>query len=176
MIDSIDTETFESFKRGNERALSIYFELFYPRLTLASWRITGNECESQQMAADALLKLFQSRDTIQSAKHSINFLYRVVINMSLSFLKHKAFVSKEEKEFLMDWDEIDDINIRLDVELVAKLTATIDTLPVRSKEVIKCIEIYHLSYARTAEIMHTTVKNVENMRTYAMKKMKAKMI
>lgn len=172
MKTCIDDKTFEALKRGDERALSAYFKIFYHLLTVVSWKITANECESQQIAADALLKMFLIRDTIESCKHSVNILFKTTTNLSIDYLRHKKYISNEEKQFLMDWGEADELNVQLDVALLGRLTGSLNNLPLRTKEVIKCIEIYKLSYARTAEIMHTTVKNIENIRAYGFKKMR----
>jgi RNA polymerase sigma factor (sigma-70 family) len=162
-----------SFRTGDETAYTVIFEKFYPKLVVFSYQITNNEAQSQDIASESLAKLFKRSHIYETTEHYENFLYVAARNASINYLRYlKTFTENYNEYVSRNADDIDFLNHELDAALLGKLFQSVERLPERSRQVINYLYIQKMSYQKAAELMETTVKNVENLRAYALKKLK----
>lgn len=174
MFTGFDTTEFiYSLQHGERSAFEVIFERLYPSLVTYAYDIIGNEQEAQDIAATSLEKCFEKCATMQNKKHYECFLFLCTRNAALTYLRRmKSFTGNYNAYIEQAPDEIELINFELDSSLLINLHAAIEKLPIRSKQVIEGLFMHKHSYSKVAELMNTTVKNVENLRTYALLKMK----
>jgi RNA polymerase sigma factor (sigma-70 family) len=140
----------ELFREGDPKADNVIFEKFYPQLTSYSHSIINNKSQAEDIAVEALTKLFMRRAIFGTTQHYECFLHLVVRNSSINY------------DFRQESHE----------KLMEELYKAIEHLPQRSKYVIKYLFIQKMSYQEAADLMNTTVKNIENLRAYALKKLR----
>ena len=166
-------ELLASFRLGDQRAYAAIFEKYYPRLVVFAFQIIDNEAQSEEIASDSLAKLFNRAHLYETTDHLQSFLYLATRNSAINYLKYLRTFTETYKEYVShQFDEIDMLNQELDAALLEKLYQSIERLPERSRQVINYLYIQRLSYQRIAELMQTTVKNIENIRAYALKKLR----
>lgn len=168
-------ELLDSLRRGDDAAFSAIYEKYYPRLIVFSYNIVNNEEQARDIASETLIKILDRHHLFQSINHVEGFLYLTARNSSINYLRYLKTFTETSREFMTrnQLDEFDVWNYQLDGELLEKLYQSIQRLPERSREVINYLYIEKLPYQKVAELMNTTVKNVENIRAYALKKLKA---
>jgi RNA polymerase sigma factor (sigma-70 family) len=166
-------ELLASFRLGEHRAFSTIFEKYYPRLVVFAYQIIGNEGQAEDIASDSLAKLFNRAHLYETTDHYESFLYLATRNAAINYLKYLRTFTETYKEYVSrQFDEIDMLNQELDAALLEKLYRSIEHLPEKSRQVINYLYIQKLSYLKVAELMETTVKNIENIRAYALKKLR----
>jgi RNA polymerase sigma factor (sigma-70 family) len=170
-------ELLESLRRGDNDAFSAIYEKYYPRLIVFSYNIVDNEEQAQDIASETLIKLLGRGHLFDTISHVEGFLYLTARNASINYLRYLKTFTETSREFISrNLDDFDVMNYQLDGALLEKLYQSIQRLPDRSREVINYLYIEKLPYQKIAELMETTVKNIENLRAYALKKLKADLI
>ncbi|HEY4064966.1 MAG TPA: sigma-70 family RNA polymerase sigma factor [Puia sp.] len=166
-------ELLASFRLGEHRAYAAIFEKYYPRLVVFAFQIINNEAQAEEIASDSLTKLFNRAHVYETTEHFQSFLYLATRNSAINYLKYLRTFTETYKDYIShQFDEIDILNQELDAALLEKLYSSIERLPEKSRQVINYLYIQKLPYQRVAEIMQTTVKNIENIRAYALKKLR----
>lgn len=169
----IDEALFASFHSGEEKAFSAIFEMYYPRLVIYAFQLTDAEPEAKEIASDVLSRAFGRYIIYMSAAHLNNYLYASVRNAAIDYLRYRHIRDQKFDDYLaVQLNDNELVNIELDSALLEKLYQAIELLPEKSRQVIHGLYVEQLSYKELAEKLGTTVKNIENLRAYALKKLK----
>lgn len=83
---------------GNEAGLNFFFELYYTPLIFFSLRVTSDQSASEDIVTEAFLKLWNNRDEIKNPSYIKPYLYRVVHNATIDFLRRQKTRNAGEKE------------------------------------------------------------------------------
>ena len=173
MVERSDCELLAAWRDGKEKAFEAIFHRYYARLVTFAFQIIENEAQAQEIASDALFLLYKKQRDFTNVNHLVSYLYVVVRNDCIDYLRSfKAYTIRCKVYTAETLDETDWVNIELDGVLLKRLYDSIENLPVKSRQVIQYLYIDQLSYQKVAELMETTVKNIENIRAYALKKLK----
>lgn len=78
-----------SFSRGDEQALSYFFHLLYPPLSLYAFHFVKNREVAEEIAADAFLKTWKHRQKLCNSRSIRAYLYAVVKNDCYRQLRKK---------------------------------------------------------------------------------------
>lgn len=173
MLEFSDIELLEDFRENKERGFPALFHRYYSRLVIFGFQIIGNEAQSQEIASDALFLVYKKHQDFITVNQLSSFLYLVVRNDCIDYLRYlNKFTANYHAYAEGNLDETDMLNIELDGALLQKLYNSIENLPDRSRQVIQYLFVEQLSYQKVAERMETTIKNIENIRAYALKRLK----
>lgn len=166
---------FYLFQQGDQKGLEYYFKEYYASLVTVSFGYTKDEAISQEIASDVLLYQFNHRDKLNSHNHLQASLFRAVKHRSLSAVRQVKSQQNAKKEYLIGFDEEME-EIMAEHIHYKKVWEVYQQLPKKSKMVIEGLFVKNLSYRELADKMNTTVKNIENIRSYALTKMKNEII
>lgn len=129
------------FKQGNEYAFQCYYEQYYHALCLWVLRMIRDEREMHDMVQEAFVTLWQNRGTIESELHLKMFLYQVVRNRCINYLKNKKVEEKYVREYLKTEEELFESSV-LEEELHRIIIQEIERLPEEQKKVVYLVHGY----------------------------------
>lgn len=172
----ISKQTIRELKEGNESAFKNIYDEFYGMLLYVSQQYVIEKDEAKDAVQNAFVKLWESRAEINEDANIRNFLFTIVKNNSLNYLRKqevilKAKESLKQQEILLQYEALSRFNFdELEIkELKEKVNAAIENLPVHCKTVFKLKRFEHLKNQEIAEKLGVSVKTVEAHMTKAMR-------
>ena len=149
-------------------------------------RITGNAEDAADMAQEAFIKAFNSISSFKGDSRFSVWLYRIVSNVSVDFLRSKArrsssSLSIENEEGETVELEIADESLSPEKLLETKLSSQavrrgLDSLPEDYRQILLLREIQGLSYDEIAQILDIEIGTVKSRIFRARKKLCAYLI
>ncbi|MFR3329763.1 MAG: RNA polymerase sigma factor [Odoribacter splanchnicus] len=158
---------------GNEKALKVLFETFYPSLCLFAGNYLKNEFEAADIVQESFLKYWNRRKDFDSYASIKSFLYIVVQHACLNFLRDNRYHAS-----LCDIDlknlKIEGENYLIEEEAHRIFNLAVDQLPKQQRMVIQ----YVLEGLNTSEIaikMNLTKNSVITYKKEAYKRLRLRM-
>jgi RNA polymerase sigma-70 factor, ECF subfamily len=125
---------------------------------------------SHDIVQEVFLKLWHRREELSEIVNHKAYLFRAVINASLSFIeKNKKTVSLTELR--IETGSSTDTSM-MTKELQSKIQGALDSLPPKCKAVFVLSRFDELKNKEIADILGLSVKTVENQMGIALKKMR----
>jgi len=78
-----EEEAFIALLQGNEKGLDFFFNRYYSPLIFYSLSFTNNHSVAQEVASEAFVKLWKTKETINEWRKVKFLLYRIVHNISI---------------------------------------------------------------------------------------------
>jgi len=171
-----DQELLLHISRGDEAAIKVLFELYYPRLYYFALKLTNNQTEAQDQAQEAFLALWESREKFKDAvvKDAEAFMITVVRNRAYNYIKHLKVKAEKESKILEGLALTNDF---LEAQIIQedifnRIYQEILELPVSDIKLLKLIFIEGLDSNEIAERLNITPNNVRNQKARALKKLR----
>jgi RNA polymerase sigma-70 factor (ECF subfamily) len=167
-----------AIKNGSQSAFSEFVNTYKERLFSVVYNIVLNSSDASDITQDVFIKAYNSINAFKSNSSPFTWLYRIAVNMSLSFLrKHKkhSFVSIEQ----LDESGISPEQLRLIPttdgsdqstalkELQKKLNEALQKLSNKHRVVITLFEIEGMSHEQVAKILGCSAGTVRSRLHYA---------
>jgi len=141
-------ETKRELQKGNPEAFKEVFRLLYPRLKGYCKLFVPNENEVEDLIQECFITLWEKRETIDVQKRLESFLFVIIRNKCLNFLKNQRLDSENispenlhvaELQYLYQLDLAEKEEKSLEEKLIQTFQETVNTLPAKMKEVfVKC--------------------------------------
>lgn len=147
---SISTIQYEELFRSNHKNLC----------RLAN-RIVNDKAGAEDIVQDIFLKVWNSRDSIQTDRPLDGYLYTATTNAALNYLESLNRLNKFRKEFQPSNTENASQNIT-SKELQAEFQKALDRLPPKCKVIFALSRFEELRYKQIAEQLNISIKTVEN--------------
>lgn len=132
------------------------------RVVETAIRITGNSDDSEDIAQDTLLKMWELRDRIGEFRSPLAMALAIARNKSIDFIRH----SRSDVEFNSETMDTPDLSPHekfiLD-EQVAELDRIMSQLPSSQQTILKLRHIEEYSIREIATMFATTEGNVRTM-------------
>lgn len=164
-------------QKGDEHAFELLFKEYYEPLTRFAWRYVKCKAVAEGLVQDIYSDIWEEREGLDLEGSIRPYLYKVVRNHSLNYLKHQEVKRKydpqwmEQNKFPMVVyrDKKREEQIRKAIELA------IEELPERSKMTYKLHRHDGLTYQEIAEVMDVSVKTVESQMTRTLKMLRERL-
>jgi RNA polymerase sigma factor (sigma-70 family) len=128
--------------------------------------------DAEEVTQDVFMEVFRSVEQFRGEADVGTWIYRIAVNKSLDFLRHKnrqkrfAFFTNlfrpETEELVHDPPDFEHPGVLLEKkEAAATLFKALDTLPESQKTAFILTQVEDLTYAETANVMTVTVASVE---------------
>ncbi len=156
----------------DERKFEALFKQWFKPLTAYAYKYLQDIDLAKEIVHQAFLKLWETRETIDTGQNVKSYLYKTVTNLSINYIRdNKKFVSTEE---IYEWnlDPEDFENLAERNELAAALLNAIDQLPPKMREIFILSRYDGLSHKEIAEKLGISTKTVENQIGKALKKLR----
>lgn len=156
--------------RGDIKAFNQLFEEFYAPLFYYSYNLVQNKEEAKDIVLTALYKGWERREQFLQYQHIKSFLYLVVRNAGLNFLKKEQTSATRMQDLFLtaELHTQDDDYLATEAEVLKKVFKAIDELPKKCREVFKLTYLENRSVQEIADLLQITPSNVSVQRHRAL--------
>jgi RNA polymerase sigma-70 factor (ECF subfamily) len=146
------------------------YRTYYRMLRNAAANIIGDLDASHDIVQEVFLKLWHRREELHAILNPKAYLYRSVINSSITFLENNK-PKTGLNELKLEAGSKSDSNVMMK-ELEIKLQAALDNLPPKCKAIFVLSRFEGLKNKEIAETLGLSLKTVENQMGIALKKLR----
>jgi RNA polymerase sigma-70 factor, ECF subfamily len=161
-MDDNDEALMARVARGDERAFRELARRHLPSMLGLARRILGNAADAEDVAQEALLRMWTYAPRWQPLALLRTWLSRVVVNLCLDRKRKAPWVELDAAGELTDPAPLADESAEM-AERDQMLAAAIAGLPERQRAAIVLSYTEGMSNAQVAEILDTTVSAVETL-------------
>lgn len=167
-------DAFVALKNGNEKGLAYYFDELYAPLFYFACSITQSEAASQDIVSDSFLKLWENHSSLLEEAHVKNFLYNVVRNSSINFLRQKK-KDRERENTLLQLTPLAETHILeklIETETYKELYRIYERLPPKSRQIFEMFYIDKKTVKDIATELSISVNTVKSQKLRALQLLK----
>jgi len=161
-MDDSDEALMERIARGDEPAFRALARRHLPAMVGLARRILGNAADAEDVAQEAMLRVWTHAPRWQPLAAFRTWLTRVVVNLCLDRKRRATWVELEAAGEIVDPALGAGEKSEAD-ERERQLAAAIDKLPARQRSAIVLTYSEGMSNAQVAEILDTSVSAVETL-------------
>jgi RNA polymerase sigma-70 factor (family 1) len=152
------------------------FLLFQPSLLSFALSILKSKQLSEEIVSDVFIKIWEKRQQLDKIENLAFYLFSAVKNRALTKLheqkKHNAINIDEATVELRSLYH-DPEQMLVSAEMIRQIQDGISQLPPRCQLIFKLVKEDGLKYKEVAELLHLSIKTVENQMSIALKKISA---
>ncbi|VAW29211.1 hypothetical protein MNBD_BACTEROID07-157 [hydrothermal vent metagenome] len=180
-----DIQTKIGLKKGNPDAFKEVFRVLYPRLKGYCKLFISNESQVEDIIQESFLKLWEKRDSIQTEKSVESFVFVIVRNRCLNYLKKKKLEEGKigletmdvvELQYLYQLDFTEKEEKSLEEMLIESFQKAVEELPGKMKEVFTRCKIEGEKQKEVAGELGISLKMVEKHISKAKQQIRKKLI
>ncbi len=178
-------ETKRELQKGNPEAFKEVFRLLYPRLKGYCKLFVPDENEVEDLIQECFITLWDKRKTIDVHKRLESFLFVIIRNKCLNFLKSQKFDSEyipaddlqiAALQYLYQLDLAEKEEKSLEELLIQIFQQSVNKLPVKMKEVFVKCKLEGKKQKEVAEELGISVKMVEKQIAKAKKQIREQLL
>lgn len=161
-MDDSDEALMARVARGDQPAFRALARRHVPAMVGLARRILGNTADAEDVAQEAMLRVWTHAPRWQPVAAFKTWLTRIVVNLCLDRKRRAAWVDLEEAGELVD--RAPDAVERMETnERERQLQSAIEKLPDRQRAAIVLTYSEGMSNAQVADILDTSVSAVETL-------------
>ena len=138
-----------------------------------AYSITRSPPDAEEVVNDVFIAIWERHQDLLGLETLKSYLFRAVKNRSLNQISRNRLPFDEMREEMpvpsKEFSALDQMEAK---ESSEKITALIDKLPTKCKQVFLFSRVHELSYKEIAELMDISPKTVENQIGLALKFLK----
>lgn len=144
---------------------------YYSKLVRFAKEFVQHEEDAENITQDVFTDLWEKRDFITHIENMNAYLFRLVRNRCLDYLRHKVFEQRymESLQLSCEEDAVEDH----DTEILIR--AAINSLPKRCRDIFLLSRVEGLKYREISEHLGISVNTVECQMGIALKKLRMKL-
>ena len=136
-----------------------FFERHHAELARLAWLLTGDAEAADDLAADALIALWQRWDRLRQAEHPVAYARGVVANLARERIRG---ATRERRRVALFWSHHPQQAQGPDVAAVVDVRAALDRLPFRKRACVVLRHAFDLSEKDTALALGISVGAVKS--------------
>ncbi|MCS3200941.1 MULTISPECIES: RNA polymerase sigma-70 factor [Bacteroides] len=167
-------------------SFSELYLMYYPKLVRFAKEFVVLEEDAENITQDVFTDLWERRDAIDHIENVNAYLFRLVRNRCLDYLKHKVFEQKYAENVqasfeielnlkLQSLDRFDVSDISEGNEMERLVRDAINSLPKRCRDIFLLSRMKGLKYREISEKLGISVNTVECQMGIALKKLRVKL-
>ena len=161
-MDDSDEALMARVARGDERAFQLLSRRHLPAMLGLARRILGNAADAEDVAQEALMRVWTHAPRWQPLAQFRTWLTRVVVNLCLDRKRRAPWVELEAAGDIVDPTPGAGEKAEAD-ERERLVAAAVDKLPARQRSAIVLTYGEGMSNAQVADILDTSVSAVETL-------------
>lgn len=168
-------DAFAALQNSEERGLSYYFDKFYNRLVYFSNSITGSETASEDIVSEGFLKLWNKRSTLAQESHVKHFLYFVIRNDSIHYLREKK-KDRNRANCLIQLSPVSENGVLerlIETESYERFYRMYARLPQKCREVFDLFYLQNKPVKEIAKELSISVNTVKSQKQRALQLLRA---
>ena len=168
-------------RKGDEAAFEVVFKSFYSKLYAFSKDYVTDSAIAENIVQDAFMVLWNKRAGLEEKTNLNAYLYTVVKNLSLNYLRHisvstayQKYEKSKKEELNLNIQALNDLETsKLAVKEIEQIIEeTLDNLPLRCREVFEMSRFSGMKNREIADELGITEKAVEANVSRALKALK----
>lgn len=169
MKKGVDSELCEKkiiseIKEGNAGAYEELFFLYYGSLCRFAYRFVKSSVESEDLVQEVFIRIWEQRKGLKEDKSIKSYLYIMVKNEALDFIKHQKMVLRKQPDLKESLDFISRAEYEeglIGDKFKNHVQKTIENLPAKTKQIYKLNKQDGFTYKEIAEILELSEKSIE---------------
>lgn len=164
-----DEEAFIALEEGNEEGLDFFFNGYYSALAFYANSIIAHKEIAKEIAAEAFVKLWAKRETIEDWRKVKFLLYKIVNNASIDFLREKERARKHavNLHIISNTSERSSLDALIEAETYHHLYLLLQSLPPRARQIFKLFYFQKKSIKEIALELGISVNTVKTQKLRA---------
>ncbi len=153
----------ERLRNKDSRAFELIYKEYFQVLVSYGFRFVDTVEEAEEAVQEVFVKFWDKCETLAPDSSIKSYLYRSVHNTCLNLIKHQK-VKDGYKQYVINYledSEKMEIEIREQDDLMMRITAEIEKLPPRCREIFRLSRFEGLKYQEIADHLDISVKTVE---------------
>lgn len=165
-----EEQAFLSLRQGEEKGLSYYYRQYDTALVYFALRITGDEAAAEDLVSEAFVKLWQAREILAHPKAVKPYLYQVVRNASIDFVRRRKreTIHLQQAAQLQETTEEAAARFEISAETHRLIYASIESLPPRCGTVFRMFYLERKTLPEIAAVLGLSVNTVRNQKMQAL--------
>lgn len=181
MENGSDRYLFQQVKDGDKSALEFIYKKYYTGLYYHAKKIVGNGNIAKDIVQDSFLKIWESKASITINTSLSSYLYKLVYNNSLNYLKHMKVVEKhldyhkEQIEIATRYSSVSTEHgqsILIAKEFAQQIDDAIENLPEKCRAIFKLSRFENLKNKEIAKQLNISVNTVQTQISIALKNLR----
>ncbi|RZK38575.1 MAG: RNA polymerase sigma-70 factor [Pedobacter sp.] len=165
------------YHRGDESALSHFFDLHYRSLCYFASKFIQDEEEAKDIVSGCFVKFWQGKHIAETEENVKSFLYISCKNSCLNYLKNLASRNRIQNTY---YEKLTKEEGYVELEIIRSETLDllhkeIEALPDKTREVFKLIYFDQLKTDEIAQMLEITEKSVRYYKAKAIESLKTSM-
>jgi len=159
---------------GEEKGLEAFFEEYYTALVYYATSLLRDEETAREIAAEAFVKLWNKRTTIQSLQQVKPLLYKMVHDAAVDALRLKQRQHQQMKAILLHLETTEGpaLNQLIETETYKKLYRLLEALPPRSQQIFRMFYFQKKAIKQIAAELNISVNTVKTQKLRALQSLK----
>ena len=173
----IDQSLLDALIKGEEAAFEKIYKSYFALLRNYSASIVGDSDAAYEIIQNIFVALWENRKNLDREKSLRNYLLRSAHNNSLRYLKNQSLHLQHQENLKKEKSEEEQENVIRHEEYPdpeQQLSALLNELPERSRQVVIMSHIENKKSADIARELGISVRTVETILYQAMKKLRGK--
>lgn len=164
---------------GDIKAFEDVFKSHYTKLTLFANKFLNDINTSEEIVSESLTFLWEKRDSVVFSSSVTGYLYKMVQNRSLNYLKHQK-IESEYVSYLIRNKLIDelpeyDADPYHEKEMIQQIKIAIDSLPEKCRQIFIMSRFEYLKNKEIAERLNISPNTVERQITIALERLRKRL-
>lgn len=162
-------EYIRSLQNGEEKGFNFFFREYYAALTYHSFQIIKDKADAEEIAGEALMKLWERRENFDNTAAIKSFLYTTTRNASLNHLRQQQRAANRHKEanYLSDNRERDAFERIAETETYRGIFIALKTLPPQCRKIFSMLFIEGKEYQQIADELNLSVATIRSQKARA---------
>ena len=165
----MDNKKIEALISGDEKVFEELFIAYFSKVRVFINGIIKSEDDAEELAQDIFVKIWTTKENIDSNKSISSFIYVMARNAAFNYLKHKVV----ERNYMESFDTTDYIVTPEEnffaTEKALLLEMHINKMPIQRKKIYKLSREEDMNNGEIAEMLGVSKKTVENQLSLALK-------
>jgi RNA polymerase sigma-70 factor, Bacteroides expansion family 1 len=151
--------------------------LYFSRLHRFAKEYVLNDEDAENIVQDVFMQLWEKRDVLNVQVNLASYLFSLVKNRCLDYLRHKIVIEEYQKTLSLKLIALEqfDYNHSSEDEIELVVTNAIDKLPERCREIFVKSRLEGKKYKEIAEDLSLSVSTIETQMGIALKKLRVEL-
>lgn len=149
---------------GDEKAFAKLFYEYSPHLLAFARKLSNNSSEAEEILQNVFLRVWIHRDKLTEIENVKSWLYKFVVNESLTYIRKKSIRDKADLQFKIRAITAENniekaVNLNELKRIVAK---AVDRLPEQRKKIFNLSRNEGLTISQISELLNISPHTVKN--------------
>lgn len=173
-----ENELLTRIAEGDAAAYPYLHDTWYNSLVYFSMGMINDQQQAEDIALDSLVRIWQTPIRFDSIGKLRGYLFTLVRNASLNYLKHLKVKEKGEEHLSGDAPVMDSRleSLFVEADLMRLVYQEIARLPEAYRKVVELLYIEDLSSAEAADQLGISMENLRQRKGRAIKELKSELI